>query len=518
VALLLVATPASAAQVTLGWNAPTNGPTPAGYRLYYGTSSRTYTTSIPVGLQTSYTVTGLTAGQLYYFVVTDYDSTGTESVPSNEVSATTASAPVAAFSATPTSGPAPLAVTFTDASTGSITTWAWDFGDGSTSTLRQPTYTYTTPGTYTVKLTVSGAGGSTSATKTITVTTPAAPVAAFSATPTSGPAPLAVTFTDASTGSITTWAWDFGDGSTSTLRQPTHTYTTPGTYTVKLTVSGANGSNTATKAGYITVAPALVEVGNLTVDYVWKRITFRQVFVDPIVVATPLSSNDFAPATIRIRNIGPTGFEIRVQEWDYLDGVHLPETVSYLAMERGPHTLGTGIRVEAGRMTTNLTTKKSWAAVSFQQGFQVAPVVLTAVTSVNEADAVVTRVTGCTAQGFQVRMQEQLNNIQSHATESIDYIAWEPSAGTVDGLLFEVKTTPDIVTDQGYTLQFTEVFLTPPMFLADMQTTGGGDPATLRWDQKTQSQIVLEVQEEASTAHNLKHTTEVVGYMVFTYP
>jgi hypothetical protein len=56
------------------------------------------------------------------------------------------------------------------------------------------------------------------------------------------------------------------------------------------------------------------------------------------------------------------------------------------------------------------------------------------------------------------------------------------------------------------------------MFLAGMQTTDGGDPATLRWDNKTQSQIVLEIQEEASRAHNLTHTQEVVGYMAFTYP
>src|SRR5439155_13417884 len=285
--------------------------------------------------------------------------------------------------------------------------------------LRQPSHSYATAGTYTAKLTVTGPGGSAAATKTITVTAPPPPPPVSiisSATPTSGRLPLTVAFKEASTGSITTWAWNFGDSSTSTQRQPSHTYTTPGTYTVKLTVTGPGGSNTATKTGYITVAPALVEVGNLTVDYVWKRITFRQVFVDPIVVATPLSSNDFAPATIRIRNIGPTGFEIRVQEWAYLDGVHLPETVSYLAMERGPHTLGTGIRVEAGRRTTNLTTTTSWATVSFQQGFQVAPVVVTAVTSANEADAVITRVQGRTAQGFQVRMQEEISHVQSHAT------------------------------------------------------------------------------------------------------
>jgi PKD repeat protein len=375
----------------------------------------------------------------------------------------TGSAPTAASSATPTSGPAPSA---------------------GTSTKTAPP--------------------------------PPKPVAAFSATPTSGRLPLKVAFTDASTGSITTWAWDFGDSSTSTLRQPSHTYTTPGTYTVKLTVTGPGGGNTATETGYITVAPALLEVGDVTVDYVWKRITFRQVFVDPIVVATPLSSNDFAPAIIRIRNVGPTGFDIRVQEWDYLDGVHLPETVSYLAMERGSHTLGTSIRVEAGRMTTNQIT--SWPTVSFQQGFQVAPVLLTAVTSFNEADTMITRVDGVSARGFQIRLQEQTSNSPSHGTENIDYIAWEPSAGTVDGLLFEVKTTANVVTDQVYTLQFTESFLTPPMFLAGMQTTRGTDPATLRWDDKDQSQVVIQVQEEVSTAPNLTHSAEVVGYMAFTYP
>src|SRR5215471_16023451 len=83
-ALLLVAASTSAGQVTLAWDAA-RGSGLAGYRLYYGTSSRTYTTSISVGLQTSYTVTNLTAGQLYYFAVTAYDGTGTETAPSNEV-------------------------------------------------------------------------------------------------------------------------------------------------------------------------------------------------------------------------------------------------------------------------------------------------------------------------------------------------------------------------------------------------------------------------------------------------
>jgi PKD repeat protein len=164
-------------------------------------------------------------------------------------------APVADFSASRTSGTAPLDVSFSDASSGSPTSWSWDFGDGSTASAQNPTHTYSSPGTYTVKLTATNASGSDAKTKTgyISVTAPA-PVADFSASPTSGTAPLDVSFSDASSGSPTSWSWDFGDGSTASAQNPTHTYSSPGTYTVKLTATNASGSDTKTKTGYISVS------------------------------------------------------------------------------------------------------------------------------------------------------------------------------------------------------------------------------------------------------------------------
>ena len=164
-------------------------------------------------------------------------------------------APVADFSGTPTSGDYPLAVAFSDQSTGSPTSWSWTFGDGGNSTLQNPTYTYTAAGTYTVALTTTNTDGSDTATKTnyITVTAPPAPTAAFSGTPTSGSYPLDVAFTDQSTGSPTSWSWSFGDGGTSTLQNPVYTYNAVGSYDVSLTVSNANGNDTTTKLGYVTV-------------------------------------------------------------------------------------------------------------------------------------------------------------------------------------------------------------------------------------------------------------------------
>jgi PKD repeat protein len=88
----------------------------------------------------------------------------------------------------------------------------------------------------------------------VSVTVPDAPVANFYGTPTSGSRPLTVQFTDISTGPPTSWEWDFGDNSElSHVQNPIHTYNEMGTYTVILTVSNSQGSDSETKTGYITV-------------------------------------------------------------------------------------------------------------------------------------------------------------------------------------------------------------------------------------------------------------------------
>jgi len=79
------------------------------------------------------------------------------------------------------------------------------------------------------------------------------PTAAFAGTPVSGEAPLVVSFTDLSTGSPTSWSWDFGDGGSSTATHPGYTFTTAGTYTVSLTVANSAGSDAEVKTAYITV-------------------------------------------------------------------------------------------------------------------------------------------------------------------------------------------------------------------------------------------------------------------------
>ncbi len=265
--LLLISTLAYSAQTTLAWD-PNPDPAVAGYMLYYGQASGNYTGNIDVGNVSQYTVSGLLDATTYYYAVTAYDFGRTESGFSNEVSASTASAvPLAAFSASPTSGPAPLAVTFANSSTGVINGYSWSFGDDSTSTASAPAHSYSASGTYTVSLTVTGPGGTNTVTNASYITVSAAsagPVANFTASRTSGVAPLTVAFTSTSTGSISSYSWNFGDGTTSTAANPSHAYSNAGTYSVSLTVTGSGGSNTATEANFITVSatptPALGEI------------------------------------------------------------------------------------------------------------------------------------------------------------------------------------------------------------------------------------------------------------------
>jgi len=162
--------------------------------------------------------------------------------------------PVAGFTfSVPTPCSVPVNITFTNTSTPSSSTSSWNFGDGGTSTLQNPSHGYTSAGTYVVRLIVSNNGCTDTIEHTVIIT--ANPFQAnFVASPTSGCLPLNVNFTDISAPNANSWAWDFGDGSTSATQNPTHSYTVPGTYTVSLTATNTSGcSNTKTLNNYITV-------------------------------------------------------------------------------------------------------------------------------------------------------------------------------------------------------------------------------------------------------------------------
>lgn len=161
----------------------------------------------------------------------------------------------ASFTYSPSSPLAGQAVQFTDTSTGAPTAWQWNFGDGSTSTARNPSHVFDGTATYTVTLRVSNNSGSKSTTRMINVLPASTLIVSFTYSPSSPNPGQAVQFTDTSTGAPTSWQWDFGDGATGNVRNPSHVFSTAASYTVTLTLRNDTDSNSASRT--INVMPAI---------------------------------------------------------------------------------------------------------------------------------------------------------------------------------------------------------------------------------------------------------------------
>ena len=248
--------------------------------------------------------------------------------------------PVAGFTGSPTSSDSPLTVQFTDSSSNGPTSWAWNFGDGTAnSTTENPSHQYTSVGTFTVTMTATNSAGS-SALVRIGYINIAMPSASFSATPLSGVAPLTVQFTDASTGAPTSFAWDFGDGtSNSTTQSPSHQYTNAGTYDVTLTASNVAGSSSLKKSGYVTVSSAVVT---------------------PVSNFTGSPTSGAVPLTVQFSDIstnGPTSWS-----WNFGDGnTSLAENPSHMYSSVGTYTVAMTATNSAG---SNTKTRNFYVAVA----------------------------------------------------------------------------------------------------------------------------------------------------------
>lgn len=244
---------------------------------YAGTPTATMSVSTnQLNLTTTNTSTGLVTSHLWDFgdattstqaaPTHTYAAAGTYTVCLTESSPcgtsqvcttiTVCATPTAAFMQSTNA----LNVNFMDMTSGTATTWAWDFGDATTSTLQNPSHTYAVGGTYTVCLIVSNNCGESD---TICQTVPVCGVNSASFMSTSSG--LNSNFSDMSTGAIDNWSWDFGDAGTSTLQNPAHTYAAPGIYTVCLIISN-NCGNADTLCQTVTVCNLGVAAFTYTTD------------------------------------------------------------------------------------------------------------------------------------------------------------------------------------------------------------------------------------------------------------
>jgi gliding motility-associated-like protein len=240
-----------------------------------------------------------------------------------------AQAPVADFTANVTAGCGPLGVTFKDQSANTPTSWQWSFGNGQTSPLQNPTIYYTAAGTYDVELIVKNAQGVDAVIKKGYITVYPFPTPAMGANLTLACAPASIQFIDYSTpiGGIVSWAWNFGDGGTSNLQAPTHTFTQPGYYNIGLTITNSTGcSNSVTYARYVRI------VNGIQPNFTWNQTStscsapYTLNFINQTAGpgnltynwslgsgAAPAASTDTSPANISYPSAGTYNVTLSVQ-------------------------------------------------------------------------------------------------------------------------------------------------------------------------------------------------------------
>jgi len=265
-----------------------------------------------------------------YTVADTYDVSLTVTGPTGSSSETRMELVVvdvlAGFSSTPATGEASLSVDFTDASTGGVDQWLWDFGDGSSgpeNTQQNPTHVYDTEGSYNVTLLSTAPSGS-SDTASVNGAVVVEINASFSSTSTGAPVDslnFTASVVGVDPGFTATFAWNFGDpgsggDNTSTLQNPTHTFSDDEDHLVTLVVTGLTDTDTATAT--VSIDPAAPTAGftpstqqNGDVDDTVGETSFGVSFSDDSSGIIDSYAWDFgagSPASSTARNPGTVEF------------------------------------------------------------------------------------------------------------------------------------------------------------------------------------------------------------------
>ena len=243
----------------------------------------------------------------------------------------------------------------------------------------------------------------------------------------------------------------------------------------------------------------------------WNSVTFENALDNPTVVMGGLTGNGGQPYTVRVRDVTSEGFEYQIDEWDYLDGSHTSESISWVAIESGTHVLEDGRTITAGSSSVG----DAWESISFDDGiFDEAPVVFGQSADDGNAGAVVDRIRDVTAEGFETRLQAEEASTAQLVSDAFDWIAIESGGSASAGSL--AGTTGESVNHRGFELDFAGSFASEDFaFLTDMQTTNGFDPATLRTTSINQDTVGFAVLEERSADRERSHVNEDAGFAGF---
>ena len=250
------------------------------------------------------------------------------------------------------------------------------------------------------------------------------------------------------------------------------------------------------------------EHGTVVANHRWTTVRFSEQFGSPpVVVAGPATSKDRAPGVVRIRKVTKRSFQIRFQEWDYLDGKHKKEAIRWAAAQPGVwHLLGGG-KLVVGKFRTACTNARKPRRTRFPERFVKDPVVLAQVQTTRGANAVTDRICRVANGEFRMALQEQESG-GGHPWEVVGYFAVTSGATDLGGSPCAVGVTKKEVTHKDFgivtPIGSCKVFVEEersldgetrhrtervgyialggtPLLVADMQTCAESDTATVRY-------------------------------------
>jgi len=254
-----------------------------------------------------------------------------------------------------------------------------------------------------------------------------------------------------------------------------------------------------------------IESGEVDVDRQWTRVGFRKAFVDPIVVAKARGDRQAHPAVVGIRGVDAQGFEVQLRSSGDGETPHPAETIGYLVIERGEYVLPNGIQLEVG--SVELEGANAASAVIFSQRFSATPVVMTSISGTPESEVVNGRPMMIGKHGFQLLIQTASQDQRTAPPLSIDYIAWEPSEGAIDGLTFEINRSGPLREEALQTILFQQAFEEAPVFLAEVQEFGTGDALGVCWDYKSAESVEVTVTSNGAATTETARRDLVMGYI-----
>ncbi len=241
----------------------------------------------------------------------------------------------------------------------------------------------------------------------------------------------------------------------------------------------------------------------------WKTVYLPINFAEnPIVFTQLLTNNEATAATVRLRNVTENQFEIRLQEAATDDGIHLKESVAWMAMETGEQTANYHWQADTIPLT------HSWTTIPFTQRFDNIPLLFANMQTTRDADAATVRNTSVNWTNGRLRLQEENSEgiNTAHASETVAYLAIADTGnlsnqtGGIIGETGRVKTTSDwftITLDNTYN---------NPVIIANSLSIDDFDPATVRIQNVTNNSFEVRVEEWSYL--DGEHRTETIGYLV----